>query len=132
MGLKGTLLATDKNNSYCEDIKDAYFKVEDVFINTNNKKAKVSVRGWMSEFARHNQGIGIFKRVFYIPMDFFAKTPCNKEQLSKKAYEYISKLPEFSGFKKQTRKYSGEVLITEEVVKQDKKDLDQLIAELKG
>ena len=69
MALIGNLDAKSKYNSYRENINNAYFKIESVAIDTLKEKARVQVRGWLSEYARHNQGIGIFKRVFYIPLD---------------------------------------------------------------
>ena len=68
MGLTGNLNAVSEYNSYREDLVDVYFKIEGVFVNTQTSKVRVQVRGWLSEYARWNQGIGIFKRVFYIPI----------------------------------------------------------------
>lgn len=130
MAIIGTLNADNKYNSYCEEMKDAYFKIVRIFVDTDKEKIVVSVRGWLSEYARHNQGIGIFKRNFYIPFDKFANIKCTKIELVKCAYSYISKLPEFSGFKKSLKKYLGKIDITEEKVKKDNKELDELIRDL--
>ena len=56
MGLLGTLQATSEYNSYRETINGVYYKIEGVFIDTEQEKVRVPVRGWMSEYARQNQG----------------------------------------------------------------------------
>ena len=131
MGLIGNLTADSKDNSYRENIKSAYFKIEAVNIDTNSEKVRVQVRGWMSEYARHNQGIGIFKRVFYIPIDEFSNVKCTKDTLMKKAYKYISTLPEFEKTKNALKTYSGAIDITAEKVEEQEKELEDLIKELK-
>lgn len=130
MALIGTLRAGDKHNAYCEDIKGAYFRVVAVNIDTEKEKVRVQVRGWMSEYARHNQGIGIFKRVFYIDLSEFKNVKCAKDSLVKRAYECISKFPEFDGCRNSMKKYSGKIDITPEKAESDKQELDDLIREM--
>jgi hypothetical protein len=131
MGLKGTLPANNINNSYKETLPDIYYKVMGVMIDTEKEKVLVPVRGWLSEYARQNQGIGVFKRVFYIPLDHFKDTICEKDELVKKAYEYIKTLPEFDGCEDSLEEYDGDVDITEEQVSEEKKTLEELIDSLK-
>lgn len=131
MGLIGTLPANSVNNSYKETITNMYYKVMGVMIDTEKEKVLVPVRGWMSEYARHNQGIGVFKRVFYIPMDHFKDTTCTSDELIKKAYEYIKTLPEFDGCTDALDEYSGVIDITEEQVQEEKKTLEEMIDSLR-
>jgi hypothetical protein len=127
MGLTGTLPANSINNSYKETLPNVYYKVMSVVVDTEKEKAVVPIRGWLSEYARHNQGIGIFKRVFYIPLDHFKDTVCKTDELVKKAYEYIKTLPEFDGCQDALDEYSGDIDITEEQVQEEKKTLEELI-----
>lgn len=131
MGLIGTLPANSVNNSYKETITNMYYKVMGVMIDTEKEKVLVPVRGWMSEYARHNQGIGVFKRVFYIPMDYFKDTICTSDELIKKSYEYIKTLPEFDGCIDALEDYDGPIDITEEQVEEEKKTLEEMINSLK-
>jgi hypothetical protein len=131
MGLIGTLPANSVNNSYKETITNMYYKVMGVMIDTEKEKVLVPVRGWLSEYARHNQGIGVFKRVFYIPIDYFKDTLCVKDELIKKAYEYIAALPEFDGCENALDEYSGQIDITEEQVEEEKKTLEEMINSLR-
>ena len=131
MALIGTLKANSEYNSYKEEITNVYYKIVNVFVDTEKEKVRVPVRGFLSEYARHNQGIGIFKRVFYIPMDYFKDTVCTKDELVKKSYVYISKLPEFEGCRNSFKDYSGKVDITEEKIEEEKKSLEELINSLK-
>lgn len=130
MGLIGKLSATDQYNSYSADMNEVYFKVEGVFIDTDNENVRICVRGWMNEFARHNQGIGIFKRVLYVPIEFFNETPCTKDALITKAYNYLKGITEFNSCK-DAKEYKGKILITKEIKEKQKKNLDEMIAELK-
>lgn len=131
MGFIGNLEAKSEYNSYREKITGAYFKIEGVFVDTEKAKVRVPVRGWLSEYARHNSGIGIFKRVFYIPLEKFADVKCTKEDLLKKAYEYIKTLPEFSEADDSLKKYSGKVDITQNDVDKQEDTLEELIQTLK-
>lgn len=131
MALIGNLTAKNKYNSYRETIKNAYFKIESVAIDTEKGKARVQVRGFMSEYARHNQGIGIFKRVFYVPLDYYGEVLCLKDELIKRSYEYISALPEFKTAKPHDKPYAGKIDVTPEVVEEQEKELEELISELK-
>jgi hypothetical protein len=131
MGLIGTLPANSVNNSYKETITNMYYKVMGVMIDTEKEKVLVPVRGWLSEYARHNQGIGVFKRVFYIPMDYFKDTICTSDELIKKSYEYIKTLPEFDGCIDALEDYDGLVDITEEQVEEEKKTLEEMINSLR-
>ena len=131
MALIGNLDAKSKYNSYRENINNAYFKIESVAIDTLKEKARVQVRGWLSEYARHNQGIGIFKRVFYIPLEEFKDSNCTKDALLTKSYEYISTLPEFKGAKAHTVQYKGKIEITKEKVEEQEQELEDLINSLK-
>jgi hypothetical protein len=131
MALIGNLNAKDKYNSYRETIKNAYFKIESVTLDTQKEKARVQVRGFLSEYARHNQGIGIFKRVFYVPLDYYGEVLCLKDELIKRSYDYISNLPEFKAAKPHEKPYTGTIDITQEVVQEQTKELEDLIAELK-
>lgn len=132
MALVGKLKATSMYNAYCEDIDNVYYKIVGVFIDTEKEKVRVPVRGYLSEYARHNQGIGVFKRVFYIPIEYFKDTLCESDALIKKSYEYISELPEFEGCKNTLRAYKGNIDITKEQVKKEKDELDLLIMKLGG
>lgn len=131
MGLLNNLPAVDANNSYREDIENAYFKIEGCIIDTNKQKVRIPVRGWLSEYARQNQGIGIFKRVFYAPIDFFADTLCTVDALCTKGYDYIKSLPEFENATDVTEEYSGDIDITEEIAEEQEKTLEELIKSLK-
>jgi hypothetical protein len=131
MGLLGTLAATSGYNSYRETINGVYYKIEGVFIDTEQEKVRVPVRGWLSEYARQNQGIGIFKRVFYIPIDEFKEVLCIKDDLVKKSYEYIKTLPEFVDCIDSLDEYIGEIDITEETVAEQEGTLEELINSLK-
>jgi hypothetical protein len=131
MALIGNLDAKSKYNSYRENIKNAYFKIESVAIDTLKEKARVQVRGWLSEYARHNQGIGIFKRVFYIPLEEFKGIKCTKDGLLKKSYEYISALPEFTDSKAHTIQYKGKIEITRDDADKQEDELQDLINSLK-
>ena len=130
MGLIGTLKATDSNNSYKETINNAYFKIETVNLDTESQKVRIQVRGWLSEYARHNQGVGIFKRVFYISIDEYKDVSCDTDSLKAKSYELISKFPEFSEAEQSMEKYTGSIDTTPEMVDEHKKELDELITEL--
>lgn len=131
MGLINNLPAIDANNSYRENIENVYFKIEGVFVNTEQEKVRISVRGWLSEYARHNQGIGVFKRVFYAPIEYFENTKCSKDLIVKRAYKYIKELPEFKDSKNSLRKYSGPIDITEEIVEKQEEELGVLIKGLR-
>jgi len=127
MGLHNDLLAVDKNNSYREDIKNVYFKIEGVFIDTNKNRVRIPVRGYLSEYARHNQGLGIFKRVFYAPIDYFKNVKCTTDDLTKRAYKFIKTMPEFENSKNATAKYKGKIDITTKVVEQHDEELKSII-----
>lgn len=130
MALIGKLEATSEYNSYRETLENVYYKIVGVFIDTEKSKVRVSVRGFMSEYARHNQGIGVFKRVFYIPIDYFKETLCLKEALIEKSYGYLLTLPEFKDCVDSLEDYTGNVDITEEDVTKQKEDLESLIKSL--
>lgn len=132
MGFSADLKATSEHNSYREDINGAYFKIEGVFIDTQKEKVRVPVRGWMSEYARQNAGIGIFKRVFYIPIEEFENVMCKKEDLLKKAYEYIKVLPEFKDSDDVIEKYTGNIDLTQKDVDKQADELADLIGEIKS
>jgi len=131
MGFSGNLKATSEYNSYREDINGAYFKIEGVFVDTQKRKVRVPVRGWLSEYARQNAGIGIFKRVFYIPIEEFEDVVCRKEDLLKKAYDYIKVLPEFKDCEDRIEKYSGTIDMTQHDIDTQADTLNDLIEELK-
>jgi hypothetical protein len=148
MGLKSNLAAIEPNNSYRENITDAYFKIEGVFVDTNKAKVRIQVRGWLSEYARHNQGIGIYKRVFYAPIenffkgfadgttlihtDFIIESTANViNTLVSRGYEFIKTLPDFSNSTDVLDEYSGDIDITEEIAQEQEQTLDELINSLK-
>lgn len=130
MGLFNNLLAIDANNSYRENLTDAYFKIEGVFIDTNKENVRIQVRGWLSEYARHNQGIGIFKKVFYAPIAYFADTTCTVNFLTDKSYEYLKTQLEFADATDALDEYTGAIDITEEIAEEQEKTLEELITEL--
>ena len=130
MGLTGNLNAVSEYNSYREDLVDVYFKIEGVFVNTQTSKVRVQVRGWLSEYARWNQGIGIFKRVFYIPIAEFAAVLATPDALAIKAYAYIKTLPEFVDAEDSLEEYDGVIDVTEEMAQEQAEELDELIASL--
>jgi len=132
MGLIGNLPAVSKDNSYRENIEDAYFKIEGVNIDTNAEKVRIQVRGWLSEYARQNQGIGIFKRVFYAPITDFEGVLCEKEALLTKAYAYLKGTSAFSDTTDSLEEYTGDIDITPEIAEEQEKELEQLINELKS
>jgi hypothetical protein len=147
MGLQNNLPAIDPNNSYREDITNAYYKIEGVFIDTNKAKVRIQVRGFLSEYARHNQGIGIFKRVFYAPLETFLKGSGDGtnlvdftitadttvvDALVEKGYDYIKSLPEFEDAVDMLDPYDGDIDITEEIAEEQEKTLEQLILSLQG
>lgn len=132
MGLIGNLPAISRDNSYRENIADAYFKIEGVFIDTQAEKVRIQVRGWLSEYARHNQGIGIFKRVFYAPIADFAEVVADKDALLTKAYEYIKGTSAFSDATDSLDEYTGDIDITPEIAEEQEKELADLINELKS
>ena len=131
MGLLGNIEATSMYNSYREGLTDVYFKIEGVFVDTQLSKVRVQVRGWLSEYARWNQGLGIFKRVFYIPVTEFATVLCTPDDLATKAYEYIKTLPEFAGAEDSLGEYDGVIDVTEELAEEQEKTLEELIADLR-
>jgi hypothetical protein len=131
MALVGSLKAEDKYNAFSENMDGVYFKIEGVFVDTEREKVRIAVRGYMSEFARQNQGNGIFKRVFYAELGFFGGVKCTAKSLTKKAYEFIKRLPEFDGCEDSLEKYTGDVLVTKERVEKDQADLETLIDSLK-
>ena len=131
MALIGNLDKLSTYNSYREDFTNAYFKVENVHIDTDQNKVRVLVRGYLSEYARHNQGIGIFKRVFFIPFEEFAEVVCSKESLFQTAYTYLKALPEFINSSDSLATYSGPVDITKEIVDEQEKTLEELLDSLK-
>ena len=132
MALIGTLAADSKDNSYRENIDNVYYKIEGVFIDTQLEKVRVQVRGWISEYSRQNQGIGIFKRVFYIPVSEFADVSCDKEAMLTKAYAYLKSTNAFSSATDSLKKYSGKIDITPEIAEEQKKELEELILDLKA
>jgi hypothetical protein len=132
MGFIGNLEAISEYNSYREKINGAYFKIEGVFVDTEKSKVRVPVRGWLSEYARQNSGIGIFKRVFYIPMEEFSDTAFNKNAILARAYEYIKALPEFADAEDALEPYAGKLDITQEDVDKQANTLQDLIDELKS
>lgn len=132
MGFYGNLKAASEYNSYKEDINDAYFKIEGVFIDTQKKRVRVPVRGWLSEYARQNSGIGIFKRVFYIPIEEFGQVLCQEDAIIEKAYEYIKALPEFADAKDAMAKYTGKIDFTKDDVDKQADSLEELIEKIKG
>lgn len=130
MGLKGTLLANSVDNSYKETISNVYYKIMGVLVDTEKEIVIVPVRGWLSEYARQNKGIGVFKKVISIPIDEFKDTLCVSDELIKKAYEYISQLPEFADCKASLEDYNGPIDVIEEKVEGPRETLEEKIARL--
>ena len=146
MGLLGTLEATSEYNSYRETITGVYYKIVGVFIDTEKSKVRIAVRGWLSEYARHNQGIGIFKRVFYTPLETFltgagdgtnfvdftiASDDNVVDILTQKGYDFIKTLPEFADAIDSLAEYTGNIDITEEIAEEQAETLEELINSLK-
>lgn len=150
MGLKNKLDAVDPSNSYRENLKDAYFKVVNVLIDAEKKRVRIQVRGWLSEYSRRNNGIGIYKKMFFAPLqNFFTQildgSNITKEDfiiysdstesvgniLIERAYNYLKTDSQFSDAVDMLGEYDGPIDIVEEKVEKQSRKIDDLMKKFK-
>lgn len=93
MALQGKLVKDD--NSYKFDFNNVYYKIDDCQIDTLIEEIRVGVRGYASEYARQNKGMGIYKKVFLVKFSDLTLTSFSKDDILTAAYNYLKTLDEF-------------------------------------
>jgi len=93
MAIIGTL--TKENNDYKFDFKEVYYKIDDLFIDTLTEEIRIGLRGYTTEYARQNSGMGIYKKVFKIKFTDLKIKDFSKNSILKSAYEYLMTQEEF-------------------------------------
>ena len=93
MALQGSI--TKDVSDYKFDFNNVYFKIDDAQIDTLNEEIRVGVRGYASEFARQNKGMGIYKKSFLISFSNLSPASFSKNDILAAAYNYLKTLDEF-------------------------------------
>ena len=93
MALQGSL--TKENNSYKFDFNNVYYKIDDCQIDTLIEEVRLGVRGYATEYARQQNAMGIYKKVFNIKFSDLTITSFSKNELLTACYNYLKTLDEF-------------------------------------
>lgn len=93
MALQGTI--TKDVSDYKFDFNNVYFKIDDAQIDTLNEEIRVGVRGYASEYARQNKGMGIYKKSFLVSFSALSLTSFSKNDILTAVYNYLKTLDEF-------------------------------------
>jgi len=94
MAILGTL--TKENNDYKFHFNSVYFKIDELFIDTLIEEIRIGIRGYTSEYARQNKGMGIYKKVFRIKFqDLNITNLVSKDETIAACYTYLKTLDEF-------------------------------------
>ena len=83
------------NNDYKFDFKEVYYKIDDLFIDTVIEEVRIGLRGYTTEYARQNNAMGIYKKVFKIKLEELKAKSFSKIDIIKAAYEYLMTQDEF-------------------------------------
>ena len=93
MALQGTI--TKDVSDYKFDFNNVYFKIDDAQIDTLNEEIRVGVRGYASEYARQNKGMGIYKKSFIVKFSDLTLSSFSKNDILAAVYNYLKTLDEF-------------------------------------
>lgn len=128
MALLGDLAKTD--NSYKVDFTNVYFKIDGAIIDTLKEVIRVSVRGYADEYARHNKGIGIWKKVYKIPLSEISSATCTKENILTELYKALKNEDELKNVNDSLEAYSGSIDIEDEKKDDTEKEPEELLNEI--
>lgn len=109
MALKGTLSKESSINPYRVDFEDAYFKIDGASINVINNEIKIRVRAYANEYARHNYGMGVFKKTVKLNLEDLKDVPCNKDDILTALYLKLKDQDEFKELSDHKKKFKGKI-----------------------
>ena len=117
MALLGSLSKSLKENPYRTDFPDAYFKIENVTVNTEEDEVFIMVAGYGSEYSRFNGGSAISRNNIRLQLSEFPEiSNLIQDEIKKSGYAHIKTLDFFNGMTDHLTEYNGVIDFPEDEI----------------